>query len=375
SEEAMPSKASSIYYDIETKRIAWLDYVLSAVYVYDENGKFVKQMEPSDSEFEKFSKIDIDTATYSMLKQNLLKVIYLKILNLNDKTVQLIGSLPRLYMTVEGSDTSVDYSNEMCIIDKGIDSASTIVSTIKFPEELNKKGFFPKHVNIYTYDSMILLPVYKGWPVIGSKGFDSTNYSASYNPFVDSFYDYTPLFYAIDTRNDSIKIVGNLSQQFKDDKSGYYNYRPKFIAKDNRLYFHDGYSGYFLVYDKKFKIIDTLFCLPAKKGIVRNTYNSNNTEQTPLEYLNATRMDIDTKIVDLKVVGNRLLLLYQYRDVMLLNNYNLTDRTSSIYKIDDKTNSTNKQNKYAISCTQDKALVTKVYDGIAKISFTKYIQL
>lgn len=367
----IPSSSLSFHYDITTHKIFWLDELLSTIYVFDFNGKYLSQMKPSDKEFEAFSQIDVAPVFYEQLKKHLLKVIYLKLYHCTDSSVSIVSSLPKLEMTIQDEDTSIDYSNEICLVTKNIYTVNADIESIEFPEDLSEIGFSTKHAHLSFFDSVLVSPLYKGWPIIGTSDFDTLNYAVSYNLFIDSFYTYAPLFYSLNRKDGQIRVHGRLPEKAQQLKVGYYHYKPKFSwnPANQHLYFNDGFSPYFLVYDKNFNSIDTLYCFEAGDYFDKNRVQAPDDFPSPLAYLRYTRNFIGFDIIDVKAVSGHLLILYRGGNSILLSKYHIDNKKHNTFIISQYEQEADIP-KLAISTKNDtaviiKAVTTKFKSGIS----------
>lgn len=318
-----PSLAQDIKFDPFSKRYLWIDYLMDSPIIYSERGEFSSKIQKSEIEFTFLKDSRIPIELFDFLKDNVLKVVYLKIFSFEKERIEIIASLPRVDMLIENTDTTVDYSNSICMLTKV--NGETQINEVKLEESLEDMGLFTKHEQAVKIDSLIYFPLFKGWPIKGTLEFNIKSEDSSYNPILDSFYNFSPLFSIYNTNTKQSKVVGKLPREFVELKCGYYNYKPKICKWNNQLIFSDGFNDYLSIRDKNFNEIDKLqlgFPFVNKQQVNRIRLTKGFKLKDPLAYLQQTQRDLS--IYEMAAKNDTLFILYSVRSLgMFFSKYNL----------------------------------------------------
>jgi hypothetical protein len=243
----------------------WLDEIFSTIYKINLNGEVISEIRVSELEFEKFVSNNVPKDIFYYLKSNnILNVIYLNLTETFNNKINIISSLPVVTLDINGTDSSIDYSNEMAIVSKSLGKDKSIeINKIVFPQEYSDLGYNTKHSYLkINNNKQYVLPLYKGWPVIGSSDYDSLNIKFNGNPFSNEFYNETSTFYLING-NDYNKY-GQLSEFSKQNKLGYYLNKPAFDIDSDFVYFNDGVDNVIYEYSINTAKIINKYTLPIK---------------------------------------------------------------------------------------------------------------
>jgi hypothetical protein len=293
------------------------------------DGRYKQKLEISTKEVEKFTNIGLKKEMYTYLKEQIFKEIYLKILNIDSNYIDIVASLPMLNIEINNNDTVLNYSNEICIVKKSLNNESEdVILHLDISENLVQNGFITKHAKASIIDSTIYLPLYKGWPVIGTKEFDKSNIDESYNPFIESFYEKTPVFYAI-KKDGSNEVFGDLPPIFKKQKSGYFNFKPNLTANKENLFVHCGGDNFIHVFLKEeLKLVDSIKIKPFYVQ-EHEELKSNKILESPLEYL-LSSTNSKSELLGMICNDNNLWLLFNYDYNLYLMTYDLKNKTNDL---------------------------------------------
>ncbi len=318
----------------DEKHWIFLDDIAQKPFVYDTRGNFVGTLSPSTEEKKKYVSPDIQDEIYMFLeKSNILNVIYLDIYPTPDcdDCVCISTSLPEVFYE---PDTSIAYYNKIAFIRKRFNNEVASIDTIA---EMPTPGYVLHHKKAVFLPEFTLIPVVKGWPVVGT-GQLSQYTDPSVNPFLDSFYDQAPLAALYSRDGQFISTIGALPALYKQLHAGYYFSHAVAAQSRDKLWLTDGRSGQIQVFRQSeragFQLEHTIQLFsagkflsmgPENKAATTTVYQGDKTdtlynafayyelnrpsEGEELPYLQALESQLSKQIVQLEAWGDKLYAL------------------------------------------------------------------
>lgn len=272
--------------------LSTLDELSLNLYIYDlETGRLETVLYPDLNEEKKF--IDVPEPIYDYIKQNnIIQSMYFSHKFYNDTQLLISASLPKVY---EIEEDNIGYSNEAVFILKNVynNNDNHIINFSNHPDILF--GLNHPKAQFILQDSLIFIPLSKGWPTRGTTVITS-NINDSENPFSDLFYVYTPQFAVYDFSGNFLKYYGQLDDSHKKLKLGYYANNPIIKAEHSNYLIADKYAGKIQIYQK---FNDS--SIPKEISIFKIDFVNTNLDYTkqPLKYITETFKKIFQKnIID-----------------------------------------------------------------------------
>ncbi|NUQ26542.1 MAG: hypothetical protein HUU34_21565 [Saprospiraceae bacterium] len=228
----------------DEKHWIFLDDIAQKPFVYDTRGNFVGTLSPSTEEKKKYVSPEIQDEIYLFLeKSNILNVIYLDIYPTPDcdDCVCISTSLPEVFYE---PDTSIAYYNKIAFIRKRFNNEVSSIDTIA---EMPTPGYVLHHKKAVFLPEFTLIPVVRGWPVVGT-GQLSQYPDPAVNPFLDSFYEQAPLAALYGRDGQFITTIGQLPSIYKQLHAGYYFTHAVATQVHNKIWLTDGRSGQIQVF-------------------------------------------------------------------------------------------------------------------------------
>lgn len=210
-----------------------------------------------------------DSIVLLLKKMNLLNGMYFAPQIVNDSMLMFTGSLPKVFWENKKNE-DLAYANELVIGKFNLNTKKLSFSKIKHQDTIgvaHTKAYFVEHTDY------VIFPIKRGWPTTGnSQNPDADN--PLLNPFLDSFYHFTPAFAVFDNSGNFIKYLGTLPTALKTLRTGYALNDLEFSTDDGKLYVADRLSGTVNAYSIKSLEPVTTYNLGLNKGLLEKQTNN-----------------------------------------------------------------------------------------------------
>lgn len=312
-------------FKIINSKIFILEYLTNNILIFDLEGNLLQRITKDNTELSRFISVT-DTSEFNNFKRiGLAKNIYLDvIINSQNNKLLISNSLPEIKMTVSNNfnDTNVSYLNKPTLTFKTFDNKYISSHSFKLKDTLDE--LTTSHASIFPIEEKFAMPIYKGFPVIGASEEDLDR--ENFNPFIDIFYNYTPVFELCDTLN-SYGYFGTLPNIYKKYKLGYYYNNTKLFNSYNYTIQYELFSGDINIYkNQNFNNSAFSFCVFPNKIDNVKTKKIKDFE-TKLDYLNSYREDMFMSyIYECKVFENSIHVLFKNNNCIVYNKYDLTGK-------------------------------------------------
>lgn len=306
--------------------------------------EYIGELKTNSSQNKKFVQIP-DSIYYSLESTNDVRFIPLSPKMIDDNTLAISYSLPKLWYT---GAKSVGYMNQasVLLIDTENLEHSELIPFFKG----NDEEFFYPHFNLFKYGIDIAIGCERmTWPM----EFEKEEYcdTPELNPFSDDFYHFSqPIVASFDKKTGILKErIGNLPDLSKYTKTGYYFVSPVIDSWEQEIIISDGFTGELLILNsdnfyinKEFKAFDIpLEFVPKPNEATYYSYDC------VAPYVNV----FNRNIIDVKLTKDKIYCLVRYglhgKENAITDEYSVIEinrecgcKTEKRFKID------NHRNKY-----------------------------
>lgn len=351
-------------------KIAVIDYLTQNILLLDFNdGNYnvCSVIKPSEEEMRMFKDENVSEEMYQILKaMNIPNIFYLDIDFIeNNEYLLYSASLPKIYWE-DIVNEQLAYSNQACFIKRKVSDVKEVYySTIN----TNSISDF-SHSNFYFDDTYkyVYFPVVKGWPV---KGTTSSPENEAEDPSKDSFYNdsYSVLKYGLD--GNFIETISELPQWHKDNKTGYFFFKPIVKFDKNYTYITDSFTSTISILDNDSKISVKEINLAELLNI--NISDNNFVYEdslNQLQLIQSKQVLLPINVIDMIPYNAELHFVILYNDTRY---YLSLDKNNNIinafvipneiqgYKIDNiKLYANNKVSLISLNCNNDKLEIVKL---------------
>ena len=229
-------------------KIAVIDYLTQniAILTFDNGEYYVSSViKPTEVEMRMFKDENVGEEMYQFLKLlNIPNIFYLDIAFVeNDNSLLYTASLPKIYWE-DIVNEQLAYLNQACFIKRKITDLNDVEYTVINTNSVSDFSHSDFYFNEITEE--VYFPVLKGWPV---KGTTSAPENDNDNPAIDSFYDscYSVVKYGPD--GEFKDVVLKLPEWHKDNRTGYFFFKPLVKFDDNCTYIIDTFTSIIYVLD------------------------------------------------------------------------------------------------------------------------------
>lgn len=272
------SKISNISFSKDLSKLALLEYETSSILLAEKKADqyvFTDTIRPDDLEYYIFKAKNVpDTLALALRFMNVLQIIYLDIYFTNNaEDLMISASLPNLYWEDSIAEQLV-YSNQACLIKYNLKEESKTITPMQLDSE-----YITSHSHFFVDEEKqrIFMGVLKGWPTQGTTAEPN---SADNDPFLDSFYDFSPMMSILSTPECAFtQFLGNLPNWHKKEHTGYFYFSPKVCFDKKNVVVADTYAGEITTFDRNtlkqlssFNITDVLL----QKGLLVTDANAGN---------------------------------------------------------------------------------------------------
>ncbi len=244
----------------------------------------------------------------NMINNNILKVIYLGILEQMDSNITITASLPKLNMYIVKNDTIINYTNIVSFIHKTSKNRIFQIDTLKYYAQ--NCGYNLNHPGAKILGDKVFIPLKKGWPVTGTDYSVLTPSNDRENPFLDEFYNHRDIFAIYDiNKRKFAPNVGCLDSIFIKYKCGYSQVYPLIAFKDSCYFISDGKSGQINMYDVKSNVIGTIRLFNVDQVSNENKKKldkllKSNKNKNKLKYISSLNTLFNKRIVSMCIGDN-----------------------------------------------------------------------
>lgn len=200
--------------------------------------EYKQEFKTNRSQNKQFVKIP-DSIYYSLAKTNDVRFIPLSPKMIDEHTLAISYSLPRLWYT---GTNSIGYMNQASIL--LVDTESTKPGELIPIIKNNEEDFFYPHFSLFKYGTDFAIGCERmTWPM----EFEKEEYcnDPEFNPFSDDFYSFPqPIAASFDKKTGRLKErIGNLPELSKFTKTGYYFVTPVIDSREQEIAISDGFTG------------------------------------------------------------------------------------------------------------------------------------
>ncbi len=326
-EEGYPiSKAYYPSFDDQIEHFSFMDELTCSIYLYkcsEIGAVFLRALEPTTEEENLFRGPDIDDTMFMVLKQmNIINTMFFSNTFIGDSLV-ISASLPDIFWENKAME-HIAYYNKITYLYRDVNTGDLIRYVT--PENIADSLFTIDHQSTFIINDgkLICIPVSKGWPISGTEMLnkeDSLN-----NPFIESFYDFTPILAVYDRNGKFLSYIGKLDDVFKSKKVGYSFSKPMIRYKKGIYWYTDTYNG--VIYGQKslksrkpaYRI--KVFDLPEYESPI-------NQKKNPLEYIKDYRNLFNQAIIDFQIKDNKILTVIKINDFYFYKVFNFKGKLIS----------------------------------------------
>ncbi|MFO7939746.1 MAG: hypothetical protein R6U66_08355 [Bacteroidales bacterium] len=232
------------------KRLAFVGDLTHEVHLLErkEDKYVVKQIfKPGTEEEMLFKHKDVSDSIFYLLRQyGVLHSMYFNPTIIDD-CLLINASLPNLFWE-DKENEEVGYKNQASFLFKDITSGHLV-------NYYSLKGEYAKGDLIFNHTSAVfdwqrtqfLLPIEKGWPVVGTTSSPDTMRYLNLNS--PEFYKNAPMFSLFDTTGKLIRLVGSLPKFHQKLHLGYSFFHPRLKVSEAAIWLSDAYSGQLTKYE------------------------------------------------------------------------------------------------------------------------------
>lgn len=239
-------------------RLAFSDKLTGFIYIFDLNsGRLNSLLFPDSTEERKFSP-GMPEHVYRFMKQGDM-ALYLGHAFLDDTTLLISASLPRVAPIIWQGDSDYAFYNTPCFIKKRVFDNKLLNCYCIHPlPDTIPLGFSHPSPSFLFQAGVVFLPYTRGWPK-GSYTL-TERVPLEDNPFADEFYQrHLYLFAAYRPSGEFMNLWGKLSERAQQLRLGYFRTVPPLARfRDQRYYLSDGRSGKIYIYNQDAVLIDSI---------------------------------------------------------------------------------------------------------------------
>lgn len=362
---------SNISFSKDLSKIALLEFETSSVILaHKKNNQFVltDTIKTTELEYRLFKAPDVpDSLMQALIYLNAIHVIYLDIAFSDNAEELLISvSLPKLYWEDILTEKLV-YTNEACLIRYNLKEKTKTISPMRL-DSLHITSH--SHFYIDEEKQRVFMGVLKGWPTQGTTAEPS---SADTDPFIDSFYDFSPMMSVLSYPQCTFsQYLGDLPTWHKKEHTGYFYFSPKVCFDKNHYVIADLHTGEFTTFDRNnlkqistFNINDMLL----KKGLLMKNDAITDSLQTnsKLQRIIDKKVLLPIRILDIAYNKNTYYVLLTDENNVIL--YICVPEINKIMSTDYIVSSlTGDMNKMKLLCNNGEIKVVSIVDNAGKVS-------
>ncbi|MCS7250367.1 MAG: hypothetical protein NZ608_05495 [candidate division WOR-3 bacterium] len=368
-EEYPISKTFYINVSPSENYLALCDNLSYRIYIFDlKTGKLLNLLYPDSTEERMF--VNVSDNIYIMLKNmNLFNPMYFNCQFLDDTTILVAASLPKIQVDTSEGEPNIGYYNVRCFIKKEIFS-NKVLKCIQFQQpSLEKISYLIRHTDasIIPQTELIFAPFSKGWPM-GSEMLEESKISPYENPFTDEFYkEHLYQFAVYNFEGKFIRFLGSLNKQFEKLKMGYF--LSDGLVKFYYPYYYttDRYSGKIYIYNQNFNLLDSII-LFENFPIITPTISY---LKDPVDYLvEAFKNNFKRRIVDFLIWNEFCYALINEEEQPVIYKINLKrkDKRKILLPIQIKKE---KVNYYILRATEDGVVISALLENFEETFYSE----
>lgn len=297
------------------KQLAFVEDLTFDVYLSEQkDGKYVvKQIfKPSLEEEMLFKHKDVSDSIFYLLKNY--GVLHSMFFNpsIVDNHLLVNASLPNLFWE-DRENEEIGYKNKASFLFKDIENGN-LVNHYQIKDKYAKGDLIFNHTSAVfdKQQTQFLVPIEKGWPVIGTTSSPDTVSHLNLNK--SAFYKNAPMLSIFDTTGTLIRVLGKLPELYQKLHLGYSLFNPRVKANENAIWIGDGYSGQLTKFERENYQGKIVF---AGFGYADSLFKPNQ-EIEALGDLIGIKSKFTKKLVDFYVSDNEILLLIEEGEFLYL---------------------------------------------------------